>query len=350
MLGKKLLLLAITLTIALAAGWVWHREFFYPYLALVLPLDQSPATAISELALEKTIPLGEVKGRIDHMAIDLGRKRLFIAELGNNSVGVVDLQHGRLETRLTGFDEPQGIAYVPRADTIFIANGGSGVVEMRRGGDLSLVTTIRLGDDADNVRAEGEKQVIVGYAKGGLAVLDANTGEKREDIPLAAHPESFQLDPEGGRVFVNEPGALAIAVIDRKSGKELARWGAAGAASNFPMAFDAAGQRLFVAYRLPALITTFNTKTGELVDRRATCGDADDVFYDQKRDRVYVICGDGSIAVLATSGQRLQELSRLATRAGARTGYYAPELDLLFVAAPARGSATAEILAYRPHS
>ncbi len=224
MLRKKLLLLAITLTIALAAGWVWHREFFYPYLALVLPLDQSPATAISELALEKTIPLGEAKGRIDHMAIDLGRKRLFIAELGNNSVGVVDLQHGRLETRLTGFDEPQGIAYVPRADTIFIANGGSGVVEMRRGGDLSLVTTIRLGDDADNVRAEGEKQVIVGYAKGGLAVLDANTGEKREDIPLAAHPESFQLDPEGGRVFVNEPGALAIAVIDRKSGKELARW------------------------------------------------------------------------------------------------------------------------------
>ena len=345
MTRKTFLLLAITLTIALAAGWVWHREYFYPYIALVLPLDQSPATAISQLTLEKTIPLGELKGRIDHMAIDLGRKRLFIAELGNNSVGVVELQHGRLETRLTGFDEPQGIASVPGADTIFIANGGSGVAEMRRGGDLSLVTTIRLGDDADNVRAEGEKQVIVGYGKGGLAVLDANTGEKREDIPLAAHPESFQLDPEGGRVFVNEPGALAIAVIDRKSGKELARWGAAGAASNFPMAFDAAGQRLFVAYRLPALITMFNTKTGELIDRRA-----DDVFYDVKRDRVYVICGDGSIAVLAASGQRLQELSRLATRAGARTGYYAPELDLLFVAAAARGSATAEILAYRPHS
>ena len=91
MTRKTVLLLAFTLTIALAAGWVWHREFFYPYIALVLPLDQSPPTAISELALEKTISLGEVKGRIDQLAIDLGRKRLFIAELGNNSVGVVDL-------------------------------------------------------------------------------------------------------------------------------------------------------------------------------------------------------------------------------------------------------------------
>lgn len=348
MTRKTLLLLAIALSVSLAALWASNREFFYPYIALVLPLDQKPAATIPELALEAKIPLGTVKGRIDHMAIDLGRKRLFVAELGNNTVGVVDLQNHKLETRLKGFDEPQGVAYVPGADTVFIANGGNGAVEMRRGDDLSAIKTIQLGDDADNIRVEGENQAIVGYGSGGLAVLDARTGEKRENIWLAAHPESFRLDPEGGRIFVNEPRALRIAVMDRKSGKEIARWGAEGAAANFPMAFDAAGQRLFVAYRLPALIVTFDTKTGELTDRRATCGDADDVFYDRGRNRVYVTCGDGSIAVLAASGQRLQELSRIATRAGARTGFYAPELDLLFVAVPARGAAVAEIWVYRP--
>jgi hypothetical protein len=147
---------------------------------------------------------------------------------------------------------------------------------------------------------------------------------------------------------VNEPGSFRIAVIDRRSGTELARWEAAGAAANFPMAFDAANERLFVAYRVPALITMFHTKTGELIARLPTCGDSDDVFYDAKRSRVYVICGDGSIAVLATSSDQAQELSRLATRGGARTGYYAPELDLLFVAAPAN-SESAEILVYEPH-
>jgi DNA-binding beta-propeller fold protein YncE len=338
----------IAIGIALLASLAAKSDLFYPYVAFVLPLDSKPAETILELTLKEKIPLGDVKGRIDHMAVDIARKRLFLAELGNNSLGVIDLQRHRFETRLTGLDEPQGVAFVPGTDTLFIANGGNGVVEMRKGKDLSLIKTIDLGSDADNIRAEGEEQVIVGFGDGGLAVLDAKTGEKREEIPLAAHPESFQLDRKDSRIFVNEPGSFRIAVIDRRSGTELARWEAAGAAANFPMAFDAANERLFVAYRVPALITMFHTKTGELIARLPTCGDSDDVFYDAKRSRVYVICGDGSIAVLATSSDQAQELSRLATRGGARTGYYAPELDLLFVAAPAN-SESAEILVYEPH-
>jgi DNA-binding beta-propeller fold protein YncE len=194
-----------------------------------------------------------------------------------------------------------------------------------------------------------EGRIVVGYGDGGLAMLDPSTGEKLGDIPLAAHPEGFALDADTQRAFVNEPKALRIGVIDRQSGKEIARWGASAAAANFPMAFDGDSHLLFVAYRIPALITAFDTTTGELVARLPTGGDPDDIFYDKTRSRLYVICGDGSIAVLAVSGHHLQELSRLATRPGARTGLYAPDLDLLFVAAPATKSAPAEIRIYRPH-
>lgn len=51
------------------------------------------ARAADPLHLDVKIPLGTVGGRIDHMAIDLKRHRLFVAELGNNTVGVVDLEH-----------------------------------------------------------------------------------------------------------------------------------------------------------------------------------------------------------------------------------------------------------------
>jgi hypothetical protein len=173
MMRKARLLFAITLGISLPAMCAWKPEFFYPYAAVILALDHAPAAEIPELVLEEKIPLGVVKGRIDHMAIDLGRKRLLVAELGNNSVGVVDLQNHRLETRLTGFHVPQGIAYVPGADTVFIANGRDGTVEIRRGADLSVIKTISLGDDTDNIRVDGADRVIIGFGSGGLAVLDA---------------------------------------------------------------------------------------------------------------------------------------------------------------------------------
>jgi DNA-binding beta-propeller fold protein YncE len=338
--------LIVCLCLALAA-WQWERV--YPYAALIVPLDAAPAESIPELALEAKIPLGMIKGRIDHMAFDPGRRRLFITELGNHTVGVVDVQNRKLETRLTGFDEPQGIGFVRQTDTVFIANGGTGVVELRQGSDLTLIKKIALAGDADNIRVdEAGQSVVVGYGNGGLAVLDGATGETRMDIPLAAHPESFQIDSLSQRIFVNEPKAFRIAVVDWRSGKELARWGASGAASNFPMALDADGQRLFVAYRLPALLTAFDTRTGKLAGKIVTCGDADDIFHDRNRKRLHVICGEGSVAVVDASGAPFREMSRLATRPGARTGLYVPDLDLLFVAAPAKGIAQAEILVYRP--
>jgi DNA-binding beta-propeller fold protein YncE len=344
--GTRISILAALAFCLALIGWQWERV--YPYAALIFPLDAAPAKTIPELTLEERIPLGMVKGRIDHLAFDPGRKRLFVAELGNNTVAVADLQNKRLETRLTGLGEPQGIGFIQQSDIIFIANGGSGVVEMRRGSDFALLKQISLAGDADNIRVDGSEQVLIGYGDGGIAVLDAATGERRGDIALAAHPESFQIDPQSGRLFVNEPKAFRIGVIDRQSGQETARWGAPGAASNFPMALDAGGRRLFVAYRLPALLAVFDTETGELIARNPTCGDADDIFYDRMRKRVYVICGDGSLAVLDASGRKPLELSRLATRPGARTGLYAPDLDLLFVAAPQRSTAQAEILVYRP--
>jgi hypothetical protein len=118
---SRALTVAIALILALLAGLAARPDLFYPYLAFVLPLDAKPAESIPELAIKETIPLGKVKGRIDHMAVDPGRKRLFVAELSNDSVGVVDLQGHRLETRLTGLDEPQSVAFAPGADTVFIA-------------------------------------------------------------------------------------------------------------------------------------------------------------------------------------------------------------------------------------
>jgi DNA-binding beta-propeller fold protein YncE len=92
-------------------------------------------TANSLLQLEAKIALGEVTGRIDHLAIDLSRQRLFVAELGNDSVAVLDLKAGKVKHVITGLKAPQGIGYVPSSDMVFVANAddGSGAAVPGRG-------------------------------------------------------------------------------------------------------------------------------------------------------------------------------------------------------------------------
>jgi DNA-binding beta-propeller fold protein YncE len=315
--------------------------------AMLCIIGAAARAADQEPIVEHKIALGQVAGRIDHLGVDLPRKRLLVAELGNNSVAVVDLTQGKLFKRISGLREPQGVAYSPKADLIYIANAGDGAVDIFKAEDLSPAGKVDLSGDADNIRPDGPDRMIVGYGSGALAVLDAASGKKLADLPLAAHPESFQLDPTVDRIYVNLPEAHHVAVVDRASGKEVARWGLPYADANFPMALDAVGGRLFVGYRLPPTIAAFDTRTGNLLSRAASCGDADDVFYDERRKRVYVSCGEGFLAVFDASGADLTETARVRTQPGARTALFVPEIDRLYVAARAHGPDPAAIWVFR---
>jgi hypothetical protein len=288
------------------------------------------------LTLERTIPLKDVTGRIDHLAVDLQRKRLFVAELGNGTVDVIDLATGNTIRRIAGLKDPQGLAYAPAADMLAAASAGDGTVRLFHGVDLSPAGTINLGDDADNIRLDSRTgNLLVGYGSGGLAVIDPAKATLLQRIPLPVHPEGFQLDPDKRRAFVNLPEAHQIAVVDLDSGRQTTIGPIADLRANFPMALDAGGDMMAVAFRKPARLVTYAVGTGEPTGTFTTCGDADDVFFDRARHRIYVICGDGSVDAWQQEGTSYRRLYRFKTASGARTGLFVPELDRLFVAARA---------------
>lgn len=310
-----------------------------------------PGRAQQALALEAKIPLGDVAGRIDHMAVDLARKRLFVAELGNDSVGVVDVAGGKVIHRIGGLDEPQGVGYVASTDTLYVANGGDGSVRLFAGGDFRPAGTIALGDDADNIRVdEAANEVVVGYGKGGLAVIDPGRRAKVADIPLKAHPEGFQIDHDAHRIYVNVPNEREVAVVDRSLGRQVASWPLSGARSNFPMALDRAGGQVIVVTRSPARLLVLAGDTGGVSAELDTCGDADDVFVHEKRQRMYVSCGSGAVDVIELSEGAYYGIARVPTVSGARTSLFVPQLDRLFVAVRARGAEPAAIWVFRPIS
>ncbi len=248
---------------------------------------------------------------------------------------------------LTGFKEPQGIGYVAGADTLYVANGGDGTVRLFQGADLTPGGVIALGDDADNVRVdEAAHRLFVGYGGGALAVIDTESRRKIADIALSAHPESFQLEPTGRRIFVNVPDAHQIVVIDRAAGTSAATWSTAPLRANFPLALE--DGRAIAVFRHPPTIGLFDTETGRFMASVATCGDSDDVFADARRARIYVSCGEGFIDVLAAQGDRYASLGRIATLPGARTSIFSATIDRLFLAVRANGPEAAAIWVFRP--
>src|SRR5438270_13895315 len=123
--------------------------------------------------------------------------------------------------------------------------------------------------------------------------------ENRWALSNSAHiPKLFSWRKRLTEFLSMFPNSRHVAVIDRDKGEVVARWKTDLAFANFPMALDEANHRLFVGCRLPPTLVVLNTESGDVVAKVDISGDADDVFYDAKQNRVYAICGAGVINVI----------------------------------------------------
>ena len=303
-------------------------------LCLSLLALQLHAGEASDLQLIKTIPLPDVRGRIDHFAIDVKGQRLFMAALGNDTVEVIDLATGKRIHTITGCSEPQGLAFVPAQNRLVIANGGSGEVKILDGTSFKTIKVFAGMPDADNVRYDAKENLIyVGYGDGALGIINATNWKKRADIKLAGHPESFQLEQIGERIFVNVPDAGHIAIIDRAAQKVITTWPLGEFHANFPMTLDEANHRLFIGCRHPARLLVLDTTTGKRVTDLEISGDTDDLFYNPARKEIYVSCGAGFIEVISQKSADSYSLrEKQATASGARTSFFSPDRNELYLA------------------
>lgn len=312
---------------------------------LLVSWTKTVAQPPTPLRVAQTIPLSGVEGRIDHLAVDIMGRRLFVASLENNTLEVIDLQAGKRLRHIEGLHEPQGITLCPQSNRLYVANGASGTCMVYDGRSLNLLETLSGIADADNIRYDDSAgKVYIGYGGGAIAALDAVSGKRLANIPLQGHPESFQLEKKGQRLFVNVPTAGHIAVIDRTKNAVLATWAVTAARSNFPMALDEAHNRLFVGCRNPARLLVYDTTTGKLTSQLPIDGDTDDLFYDAERGCLYISCGAGFLDIVKqASPDHYKVTHRIPTAPGARTSLYVPEFKRIYLAVPHRGGQQAEI-------
>jgi len=312
------------------------------------------------LSLKTRIPLANVMGRMDHLSVDLKGHRLFATAFENHTLEVVDVQAGKQVHTIRDLEQPQGAFFDASNNLLFVSSEGDGAVKIFDGTTFALLHTVKLSADADNVRYDAaRKRVLVGYGgekflrgkpvrgqgDGALAMIDT-MGNKVGEIAVDAHPESFQLEKSGNRVFINVPDHKEIQIADLAKGTVVTHWPVTTCTENFPMTLDEAHHRLFVVCREPATLLVLDTETGKQVASLKSQS-SDDVFYDANKGRIYVIGTEGQIDVFQQKdADRYSKLASYPTVSGSGTGFFVPEWGELFVATRAQSGQSGAILVF----
>jgi len=312
------------------------------------------------LRLVQTISLPNVKGRLDHMDVDVKGKRLFVAGLENGTLEIVDLQAGKWMHSIPGFKKPQGALYIPELNKLFVASEDDGMLRVFRGDTLKPLDSIHLEAGPNRVVYETKsKLVYVGYGGkdagkdyGEVGIIDARNDKLVGDMKVVAHPSELLLNKAGTTLFVFISVANQLQVIDTNKRQVRSTW---PVTSQHPgdAAFDESTSRLFIGTRTPAEMIAMDSKSGEEVAHLPTAEGMDGVYFDAGRKRVYVSGGRELPVGFAYVYQQkdanhYETIGKVQTRGGAGTSFWSPELNRYYIAAPKTDKEEAVILVYAP--
>jgi len=337
-------------------------KMFSVVTLIVLASWSTPACAQDHapLRLVQTIPMPNVKGRIDHMDVDVKGNRLFVAGLENGSLEVVDLHAGKWSKSIPGFKKTQGVAYVSSLNRVFVASGDDGMLRVFRGDTLDLLDAIKLDLGPNRVAYDPHrKRLYVGYGGkdagkdyGEVGIIDANTDKHVGDVRVEAHPAELLLDASGNTLFVFVSAASKVQVVDTNKREVVSTW-PVSSQRNGDGAFDEKTHRLFIGTRTPPRMIVMDSQTGKEIANLPTVEGMDGVYFDPRLRRIYISGGrDFDVGYIFAYQQKdadhYETIGKIPTKSGAGTSFWSPELNRYYVAAPAHENEGAAILVFEP--
>ncbi|MGA7796067.1 MAG: YncE family protein [Candidatus Acidiferrales bacterium] len=308
-----------------------------------------------KLATKYEMPAA-VKGRFDHLGIDIGGNRLFVVGEEAAQVLVFDLSTGKY-VRAIKVDHPHAVLYREDLQRIYITDEGKGVLNIYDGKTYDLVKTVALKVDTDSIGYDPATHYL--YIDNGgdnahetftmLSVVDTTAATKLADIKVDGDTlEAMSLEKSGDRLFLNNPAKNEVEVIDRKTNKIATVWQVKLGKGNATMALDESTHRLFVGCRSGAIVI-FDSQSGKELQSVPVGRGVDDLMFDPASKRIYATSGGtGMVDVYKeTDPDHYQSLGNIPSGPGAKTGLLVPQLSRLFVAVPPKGTTPAEVYVYQ---
>jgi DNA-binding beta-propeller fold protein YncE len=297
----------------------------------------NPATAAdSKLELVQTIVLKGKSGKLDHLALDRKRERLFLANTINGTLDVVDLKAGKLLKQIAGQTGIQGVAYADDLDRVFVGLGTGGLCNVFEGQDYKLEKTIKFTDDADNVRYDPlTHQIFVAHAEQALGIIDAKTLTVSADVHLSGTAEGLVMAAGQPWLYAVIPTPSQLVVVDVKKKAIQTSYPIRLATGGHPVAVDGVNHRIFVGCRQEPSVVVLDSESGRELSSVPIPGGIDDLFFDAKRKLMYASCSDGFLVVICQKdADHYEVVEKLETVKQAKTMLFDDSSSRIFLAVP----------------
>lgn len=336
----------------------WVLPAFVLVFSAIAAFCPALAQTSAPLKLEASIVLPGFSGDFDHFAIDEKGGRVFLAGEDHKTVEVFDAKTNKRLKSIAGFGAPHAIFYLPESDRILVTDGDKGVLKILDGKDYSEIAHVDGLAGVDSARLDaatqtlyvvtGGKDVPLDYSF--IVAIDLKKNAKAGELRIESnHVEGIALESSSSRLFANLTDKHAVAVIDRKTMKEIARWPIGSQADNSPMYYDEAHRRLLIVCRKPGTLLVMDSDTGKVVAQLPGPERSDDMAFDAASGRIYVPGGDGHIFVFKQdSADKYELLAKVTSEPGAKTCLLVPALSRFYAAvSPGETKAQAKVLIYR---
>jgi len=334
-----------------------NKLFAGALLAFVATLATASAQTAAPLKLVKTVTLPGYTGDFDHFAIDRLRGRLLVAAEDHATLEIFDLKTGNHLKTISGFGAPHSILIRPSSTNILVTDSDK-MTAVLDAGTYVRKDEVKLTPGADSAGYDaaaniwyivtGGKDVKMATAE--IEAINPDTGKKLGELQFNDnHVEAMALEKNGDRLFINLAQTNKLAVVNRKTMKEIAEWPVPPAKANAMVTFDEAQRRLYVVCRDPGMVVVMNSDTGAVVSTASAPLRADEVMMDVATHRLYVPGGEGYIGVYDTSNpDQVKQIAKVASAPGAKTGILLPDLKKMVLAAsPGDTKSVAKIMTYQ---
>jgi DNA-binding beta-propeller fold protein YncE len=335
---------------------------FYPFVALAIVCahavfaqssttdSSAPIKQVNEFKLPAS-----VSGSFDHLTVDVKRNLLFVTAEDAKKVFVLDLKSGAVVGNIPS-QRPHDVIFRTDTDRLYVTDGGDGSLNIYDGESYKLTKRIGLEKDADALGFDPSRKLMYAVNGGGdvgkkfslVSIVDTVKAEKVRDLQVNGDTlEAMALDAYRPRLYVNDKATNEVVVLDRYRNTEVARWSLQNCKTNVAMALDESRQRLFVGCRSGS-IAVLDTNTGKQVASLSIHSGVDDLIYEVATRRLYVST-DGSLDIFDQIDlDHYQSRGAQPTGANARTAYLSTALNQIFVAVPKSATSVAHILVFQP--